>query len=104
MFWLILYGILLGVGGTYLVTKTDLKVAWYDWILMVLAALFLYLGVHDFFASFRELSPEASWVLLFGFGVPGLIFGGIVAFRLFRQIQNKGEAGVADAKPASAAE
>lgn len=86
MLWLII-GVLLGVGGWWLVSwtrKQNLRVTWYEWLLGVIALLFALLAIQNFTASFAELEPQAAWILLALFGVPALIFAAIALFLVWR--------------------
>ncbi len=86
MMWLII-GLLVGVGGWWLVSwtrKQNVRVTWYEWLLAVLAVLFVLLAIQNFTASFTELEPQAAWILLALFGVPALIFAGIAWFLVLR--------------------
>jgi len=87
MLWLII-GIILGVGGAWLVAwarKQNLRVTWYEWLLAVVAVLFALLAIQNFTASFAELEPQAAWILLALFGVPALIFAAIPTFLVWRR-------------------
>lgn len=83
MLWLIL-GILIGVGGLYLFNRKDLKLVWYDWVLLVLAVIFLLLAIANYSGSMAELEPRAAWFLLASFGLPGIILAAIVGVRVWR--------------------
>lgn len=87
MWWLIL-GVILGVGGWWLVSwtrKRNLRVTWYEWLLAVIAVLFALLAIQNYFASVAELEPQAAWILLALFGVPAVILAAIAAFLVWRQ-------------------
>ncbi len=86
MLWLIL-GILIGVGGLYLFNRKDIKLAWYDWVLLALAVVFLLLAVSNYTDSLAELEPRAAWFLLASFGLPGIILAAIVGVRVWRSKQ-----------------
>ncbi len=87
MWWLIL-GVIIGVGGMWLVSRTrkqNVRVTWYEWLLAVLAVLFALLAIQNFTASFTELEPQAAWILLAMFGVPAVIFAAIAWFLVWRR-------------------
>jgi hypothetical protein len=87
MLWLIL-GVIIGVGGWWLVSWTrtrNVKVTWYEWLLAVIALVFALLAIQNYTASVAELEPGAAWVLLALFGVPALIFAAIAGFLVWRR-------------------
>ena len=84
MFGVLLIGIALGAGFMYLISRPNVHLAWYDYILAGLGLLFAYLAIQNFLASFQEFEPTAAWVLLATFGVPALILFGIEIFRITR--------------------
>lgn len=86
MLWLIL-GILIGAGAFYLWKNPEVKLAWYDWLILAVAVVFLLLGITNFNGSMAELEPTAAWFLLASFGLPGLILAAIVVIRLWRERQ-----------------
>ncbi len=90
MWWLIL-GVIIGVGGWWLVAwtgKKNLRVTWYEWLLAVIAVLFALLAIQNFTASFAELEPQAAWILLALFGVPAVILAALAAFLVWRQTKS----------------
>ncbi|OGO38468.1 MAG: hypothetical protein A2Z03_01340 [Chloroflexi bacterium RBG_16_56_8] len=98
MSWLIL-GLIIGVGGWWLVSwtrKQNLKVTWYEWLLTVLAVVFALLAIQNFQASFAELEPGAAWILLALFGIPAVILEAIALFLVWRR--QKGAKALAPAK------
>ena len=87
MLWLIL-GLIIGVGGWWLVGWTrskKIRVAWYEWLLTVLAVGLALLAIQNFTASVAELEPGAAWVLLAIFGIPALILEAIAVFLVWRR-------------------
>ena len=87
MLWLIV-GLIVGVGGWWLVSWTGQKklgVKWYEWLLAVIAVGFALLAIQNLNASIAELEPQAGWILLALFGVPALIFAAIAAFLVWRR-------------------
>lgn len=83
MFWLVV-GILLGV-GFMLLARSNVKLAWFDWVFLVLAVVFGLLAYQNYTASIEELEGKAATLLLFAFGIPAAIFAGIVIFRQVRK-------------------
>ncbi len=86
MWWLIL-GLLIGVGGYWLVGWTrakGVKIAWYEWLIAVIGLLFALAAIQNFFASNAELEPGAAWILLALFGIPALVLGAIDWFLVKR--------------------
>ncbi|MBI4789196.1 MAG: hypothetical protein HY782_19360 [Chloroflexi bacterium] len=74
MLWLII-GLIIGVGGWWLVSWTGRKklgVKWYEWLLAALAVAFALLAIQNLTASIAELEPQAGGILLALFGVPAL--------------------------------
>lgn len=86
MLWLIL-GILIGVGGLYLANRKDIRLAWYDWVLLALAVVFMLLAISNYLDSLAELEQRAAWFLLASFGLPGIILAAIVGVRVWRNKQ-----------------
>jgi hypothetical protein len=87
MWWLIL-GVIIGVGGWWLVSwsrQKSMRVTWYEWVLAVLAVIFALLAIQNYFASIAELEPQAAWILLALFGVPALILAAIPVFLVWRK-------------------
>lgn len=82
MLWLIL-GIVIGAGIFYLASRPNLNLAWYDWVLLALAVALALLAIQNYLASLAELEPRAARILLAGFGIPALLFGGAFGFRLW---------------------
>ena len=82
MWWLIL-GLIIGVGGWWLVSWTrsrKIAVKWYEWLLAALAVIFALLGIQNYFAFLREMEPNAAGVMLAVLGIPGLVLAGITVF------------------------
>lgn len=87
MLWLII-GLIIGVGGWWLVSWTGRKklgVKWYEWLLAALAVAFALLAIQNLTASIAELEPQAGGILLALFGVPALFFAAIAAFLVWRR-------------------
>jgi hypothetical protein len=83
LLWIVV-GLLIGAGFVFLATRQTLKLAWFDWIFLVLAVIFALLALQNFTASLAELEPRAAWILLGAFGVPALLFAAIVVVRVVR--------------------
>jgi hypothetical protein len=83
MWWLIL-GILLGAGALYLFKREDVKLAWYDWLILVVALVFYLLAIENYSGSMAELEPRAAGLLLLSFGLPAVILTAIVGVRVWR--------------------
>lgn len=81
--WMIV-GFLLGVGAIMLRRNPHIKLAWFDWVMLVLAVVFFVLAVVNYTGSMEELEPRAANFLLASFGLPGLIFTAIVGVRALR--------------------
>lgn len=86
LFWIIA-GFLLGAGALYLRNNPKIKLAWFDWVLLILAVVFFMLAIENYNGSMGELEPRAAGVLLAAFGVPGLILAAVVAIRAWRSTQ-----------------
>jgi hypothetical protein len=87
MLWLIL-GLIIGVGGWWLVSWTrarQVRVTWYEWLLTAVAVIFALLAIQNYAASIAELEPQAAWILLALFGVPAVIFAAIAWFLVWRR-------------------
>ena len=83
MWWLIL-GILLGAGALFLFKREDVKLAWYDWAILVVALVFYLLAIENYTGSMSELEPRAAGLLLISFGLPAVILTAIVGVRVWR--------------------
>lgn len=86
LLWL-LVGFALGVAAIMLRHNTEIKLAWYDWVMLVFAIIFFVLAYVNFTGSMAELEPRAAWFMLAAFGVPGLILTAIVGVRVWRGYQ-----------------
>lgn len=86
LFWLI-FGFLLGVGAIYLRRNPQIKLAWFDWLMLLGAIVFFVLAIVNYNGSMQELEPTAAWFLLVAFGLPGLILTAIVGIRAWRNMQ-----------------
>lgn len=91
LFWLVL-GLLLGAGALYLQRRGDIRLAWYDWVLLVIAVVFFLLAISNYYGSLEELETRAATFLLISFGLPGLILVAIVGIRIWRGHQKATEA------------
>lgn len=80
----LILGLLIGAGFVYLNSRDDVKLRWFDWVLLALAMAFFLLAIVNFSASRAELEPKAGNILLVSFGLPGLILTAIVAVRAWR--------------------
>jgi hypothetical protein len=89
MLWLIL-GILIGAGVVFVLNRPDIKLLWYDWVILALALVFLLLAISNFNGSMAELESRAAWFLLASFGLPGVILAAIVGVRVWRNRQAAG--------------
>ena len=89
MLWLIL-GILIGAGLLFLYNRPTIKLAWFDWIFLVLAVIFFLLAIANYTGSMEELEPRAAGILLASFGIPGLILSLVVGMRVWRNRSNAG--------------
>ncbi|KAA3657847.1 MAG: dehalogenase [Chloroflexi bacterium] len=72
MTWLIL-GLLFGAVFFWLATRPNFKLRWYEWILAVLGVILILFAIQNYQASIVELEPRAASILLWMFGLPGLI-------------------------------
>ena len=74
MTWLI-FGLLIGAGFFWLATRSNIKLRWYEWVLAVLAVILILFAIQNYSASQFELEPRAASIMLWMFGLPGLILG-----------------------------
>jgi hypothetical protein len=88
-FWLIV-GFLLATGAIYVKNRSDITLAWYDWVMLALAVIFFMLAISNYSDSMKELESRAANFLLLSFGIPGLLLVAIVGIRIWRQLQNVG--------------
>jgi hypothetical protein len=100
MLWLIL-GLLIGAGVVYLATRSDLKLAWFDWVIGAVGLALALLAIQNYAASMAELEPRAAGILLATFGIPALIVLGAFIARLV--VTNKAPASVSADEKAKAA-
>ena len=70
MWWLII-GLVLGVVIYWLATRH--KFTWYEWVLAVLGVILILFAFQNYFASQLEYEPRAGNIMLWMFGLPGLI-------------------------------
>lgn len=72
-FWYVLMGFFMGGGAVFLwhvLTVNAIRLAWYEWGLIVLSFVtFLFLG-QTFIASFAEGEPRAAWMTVVFMGIP----------------------------------
>ncbi len=80
----LIFGLLIGAGFVYLYSREDIKLTWYDWILLAVAVVFFLLAIVNFSQSRAELEPKAANILLVSFGLPGVILTAVVAVRAWR--------------------
>ena len=82
MNWLIT-GLILGAAIFWLATSGKVKLTWYEWVLGVLGLILILFAFQNYGASQVELEPKAGGLLLWIFGLPGLILAavaGVLAF------------------------
>ncbi len=75
MDWLI-FGIVIGLGAWALAAWThahNLRLVWYEWVLIAIAVVFALLAYQNYTATMAELEPEAGPFMLIAFGVPALV-------------------------------
>lgn len=72
MWWLIL-GLLIGAGIYWLATQNKFKLTWYEWVLGVLGVILVLFALQNYSASQFELEPRAGGIMLWMFGLPGLV-------------------------------
>ena len=87
-FWYVLIGFLMG-GGAVLIWHTlknaNLKLVWYEWILLILCfVVFMFMG-QTFIASFQEFEPKAAWFSIVFMGIPILL----MAVGLYRSLNKR---------------
>lgn len=80
----LLFGLLIGAVLVYLYSREDVELAWFDWVLLIVAMVFYLLAIVNFNQSRAELEPKAANILLVSFAVPALILTAIVAVRAWR--------------------
>lgn len=81
MSWLII-GLILGAGGLWLASwarAKNITIKWYAWIPIVLAVLVFALLVMDYMTLNTEMEPAAAGVILWLYGIPGLVLALIAA-------------------------
>lgn len=88
MLWLIL-GLLLGAGFFWLATSGKVKLRWYEWILVVLGVILILFAIQNYNASQFEMEPRAAGIMLWLFGLPGLILAAIAGVLAFMRSRKK---------------
>jgi hypothetical protein len=83
LLWLLL-GFLIGAAAMLMIVRPEIKVAWFDWIILFFAVVFILFGIANYIGSMEELEPRQAWFTLVSFGLPGLILAAIVAVRIVR--------------------
>ena len=78
MWWLIL-GLLIGAGIFWLATQHKFKVTWYEWVLAILGVILILFAIQNYSASLFENEPRAGGIMLWMFGLPGLVLMAIAA-------------------------
>ncbi len=95
-FWYILIGFLMGGGAAMIwntLKKLNIKLVWYEWILLILSFItFMFMG-QTFIASFQEYEPRAAWFTLVFMGIPILIMAVILYRSVNKRFQRKKEIG-----------
>lgn len=75
-FWYILVGFLMGGGAVMIwqtLKKINMKLVWYEWILLVVSYLLFMFMCQTFIASFQEFEPQAAWLTIIFLGLPILV-------------------------------
>ena len=73
--------------------KLNIKLVWYEWILLILSFVtFMFMG-QTFIASFQEYEPRAAWFTLVFMGIPILIMAVILYRSVNKRFQSKKEIG-----------
>ncbi len=95
-FWYILIGFLMGGGAVMIwntLKKLNIKLVWYEWILLILSFItFMFMG-QTFIASFQEYEPRAAWFTLVFMGMPILIMAVTLYRSVNKRFQRKKEIG-----------
>ncbi|BAX79965.1 dehalogenase [Labilibaculum antarcticum] len=82
-FWYVLVGFLMGGGAVmiwHILKNANLKLVWYEWILVILSFVTFMFMSQTFIASFQEFEPQAAWLSVVFMGMPILIMA-VVVFR-----------------------
>jgi uncharacterized membrane protein len=92
-FWYVLVGFLMGGGAVmiwHILKNVNLKLVWYEWILLILSFVTFMFMCQTFIASFQEFEPQAAWLSVVFMGMPILIMA-VVVFRSLtkRSTKNK---------------
>jgi len=87
-FWYIVIGFIMGGGAVIIrniLRNNNLKLVWWEWILVVLCfILFMFMG-QTFIGSYQEFEPRAAWFTLIFMGIPILL----MAVVLYRSLNNR---------------
>lgn len=77
-FWYVVIGFIMGGGAVYIwhtLSINNLKLLWFEWIMLILSfILFMFMG-QTFIASFQEYEARAAWFTLIFLGIPILLLG-----------------------------
>jgi hypothetical protein len=85
--WLIT-GLVIGAGMFWLGAWTrahKLSVAWYEWLITIVAIILALLAIQNFESSLAELEARAAWIMLAMFGVPAITLAAIAALLVWRR-------------------
>ncbi|MDF2627529.1 MAG: dehalogenase [Symbiobacteriaceae bacterium] len=75
MLWMLI-GLVAGLGVTLLVqflNKHNIKLRWYEWLLVGAGLLLILFNVDTYINSLAELEPKAANLSLLFLGLPGLV-------------------------------
>ncbi|OBW61069.1 dehalogenase [Dehalococcoides mccartyi] len=56
-----------------LMSKRNIRLTWYEWLIGSIGLLFVILAAQHFFGAMSELFPYAAWMGLLIIGLPGAI-------------------------------
>ena len=80
-FLYVIVGFIMGGGAVIirnLLRSAQLKLVWYEWILMIISySLFLFMS-QTFIASFQEFEPKAAWFSVIFIGIPILLMATVI--------------------------
>jgi len=80
--------LVIGIGLTLLVRwlrDRSLRTTWYDWLIVLVGIFLLLFTIQNFYGSWAEGVPQASWMFALVTGLPSLVLLAITAVQIWRR-------------------
>jgi hypothetical protein len=88
--WLFL-GVMIGLGFSWIVFKSEVQLKWYEWVLAFLGIVLVLFAAQNIQASSIELEPSAGTKLFLVVGLPGLILVSLAYLLPMMRTRNQAE-------------